>query len=90
MGIKGDALYVSDGSATGGKLNSLSEAMAKEASCGCGTVCDDCYSYQTLKDFNSTTGVYSFKAVYLVDGAWKIDTIANAKLEMQGYKDLRG
>jgi hypothetical protein len=33
----------------------MKEAMAEEAECGCGIRCD-CYSYLTLKNYNSDTG----------------------------------
>jgi len=48
--------------------------------------CNECYGYYTIVDYNSTTGEETVKAFYMVDGAFKIDTIANAKSELDTYK----
>lgn len=88
--FKKGVAFVADGSATGQSIETLAEALAQDAECGCGEVCTDCYSYKTMKDFNSTTGEYTYKAVYIVNGALVVNTIANAKAAMDGFKALRG
>ena len=69
-------------------IGSLSEALAEDAKCGCGLECD-CYGYLVLPSWNSSTGARTDGyAIYIVDGAVKVDTVANAKVEIDAYKAL--
>jgi hypothetical protein len=68
-------------------IESLQEAQNKEAECGCGVVCG-CYSYIKLIDYNSETGAETPIVIYSVDGVLLVDTEANAKAEIDGYKAL--
>lgn len=71
----------------GSPLGSVEALLTEEAKCGCGINC--CYGYLTLPNWDSTTGDRADRfALYIVDGAVKIDTIDNAKLEIEGYKNM--
>jgi hypothetical protein len=87
--IKGAALATNDGSSTGGKLETLADALAQETQCGCGIECV-CYGYLKLRNFNSTTGLYDYRVMYFVDGVATFATEDVAKAEIQGYKDIAG
>lgn len=88
VGVKGGALYIADGSATGKAVSTLDEALAANTECGCGIRCDLCYSYMTLNSFNSTTGEMEQMALYIVDGILKIDTVDNAKSEQEAILSI--
>ncbi len=67
-------------------LGSLEEGLANLANCGCGIECT-CYGYLTLPNWNSATNaIDGYYAVYIVDGAMKVDTIANAQAEIDAIK----
>lgn len=68
-------------------INSVQEAQNKEAECGCGIVCG-CYSYLKITNYNSVTGEETPIVVYSVDGALVVDTEANAKAAIDGYKAI--
>lgn len=89
VGIKGDALYIADGTATGGKIDSLDQALAQNTNCGCGIECV-CYGYLKLRNFDSATGRYDYRVMYFIDGVAKFDTEANAIAEIQTLKDIAG
>jgi len=66
----------------------LSLALAEAAKCGCGTECD-CYGYMTLPNWSSVTGQRTDGyAIYIVDGEIKVDTLANAKSEIDTIKGI--
>lgn len=66
----------------------LSLALAEATKCGCGIECD-CYGYITLPNWNSVSGERTDGyAIYIVDGALVVDTIANAKAQLDAIKLL--
>jgi hypothetical protein len=66
----------------------LKLALKEAAECGCGMVCDECYSYITLKNYNSTTGdVEGYVALYVVDGALVIDSVENTRAAQKAFKN---
>lgn len=64
-------------------------ALKESAECGCGEVCDKCYSYKVMKNFNSTTGEYTYIAMWFVDGAPVYGTVAQAKAAQDAFTALR-
>jgi hypothetical protein len=65
----------------------LKEALAEEAGCGCGIECG-CYSYLTLKDYNSTDGTESFVALAVIDGELLIGSIDTVKAAIDAAKNV--
>lgn len=66
----------------------LSLALAEATNCGCGIECD-CYGYITLPNWNSVSGERTDGyALYLVDGELVVDTLANAKAQLDAIKQL--
>ena len=69
-------------------VKSFNEALKELATCGCGIECD-CYGYLTLPNWNSVTGERTDGyAIYIVDGAVVVDTVANAKAAIEAYKAI--
>lgn len=89
VGVKGGALYRADGSATGGNIETLDEALAANTECGCGIECV-CYGFLKLRNFNSTTGKYDYMVMYFVDGAPVFATEEDAIDDIQSMKDIAG
>lgn len=87
--FKDSVAFVDNGSATGSKVKTLSEALAQNTLCGCGIECE-CFGYLKIRNFNSVTGKYDYRVMYFVDGVAKFDTQKNAELEIQSYKDIAG
>lgn len=70
-------------------IESLKDALAADAKCGCGIECD-CYGMLVLPNWNSTTGEREDGwAIYIVDGAIQVADKATAEAEIDGYKALQ-
>jgi hypothetical protein len=81
------AAYYADSKGNKKNVGSLAEGLALEADCGCGITCG-CYSYLTLKDYNSTTGAVTYKALYLVNGVAVIGSVESAKAAIDVIKAI--
>lgn len=64
-------------------IPTLAEALAEEAKCGCGQVCNSCYSYIVLWDYDSNTNTRSQIALYVKDGVLVLDTVENAEADQK-------
>jgi hypothetical protein len=75
-------------SANNKNIESLSDALAAEAKCGCGIDCE-CFGYVTLPNWVSATGEREDGyAIYIVDGVLTVNTVAVAQSEINAYKVL--
>lgn len=78
--IKGG--YVHDGK--GKQFTKLKDALANDATCGCGLDCNN--GYLVLPNFNPVSGdVDGYYAIYIVDGNITVNTVAAAKAAIQAY-----
>ncbi len=78
--IKGGIVH--DGK--GKQFTTLQDALAHDTKCGCGINCKK--GYLVLPNFNSVSGDRDeFLAIYIVNGAIEIDTVANAEAAINAY-----
>ncbi len=68
-------------------VETLNEALALEALCGCGIDCD-CFGFLTLPSWNSTTGESEYVAIYVIDGNIVVNDVETAKAEINAIKAL--
>lgn len=68
------------------RVGSLQEALSEEAKCGCGIECG-CYSYLTLKNYNTTTMEASQIALCVINGAIMIGTVDEVKAAIDLAKE---
>jgi hypothetical protein len=69
-------------------VTTLTEAMAKDAECGCGIDCN-CYGYVVLPNWDSTaasTEPVDSRALFIVDATLYIGTVAEAQAVIDGIK----
>ena len=69
-------------------VTTLTEAMAKDAECGCGIDCN-CYGYVVLPNWDSTatsTEPLDSRALFIVDATLYIGTVAEAQAVIDGIK----
>ena len=79
-----------EGGVTGHKnLPTLQDAMLAETVCGMGFD-SKCYGITIVFDWNSTTGSYTQKALYVVDGVIKVASREDAEAEIAAYKEIAG
>ncbi len=67
-------------------MDGLREALSAEAECGCGIECG-CYSYLTLKNYDSATGAEFQVALAVIDGAVVTGTVADIKAAIDVAKN---
>ena len=68
-------------------IQTLSEALAKEAECGCGIECQ-CYGILVIKNWDSTTGTSEQYALGFVDGAMVTGTVESVQAAIDAAKNV--
>lgn len=69
-----------------GDLKTVDYIDARTSDCEIGA--DSCNDFYLVGNYNSVTGVRTLSAMYFVDGAPVVDTIANAKAAIVALKAI--
>ena len=69
-----------------GSFGTVYEILGAGADCGCGLDCA-CYGFLVLPNWDTTTNdVNGYRAIYFKDGVMTVDTVPNARADIDSIK----